>query len=38
MQDFLTGNTLTGSHDLPQHGVLVLGEKPETKAEAVSEA
>jgi beta-galactosidase len=33
MQDILTGNTLTGSHDLPQHGVLVLGEKPGTKAE-----
>ena len=34
MHDYLTGNTLTGSYDLPPHGVLVLDEQPEMKAEA----
>ena len=29
MHDFLTGNTFTGSYDLPAHGVLVLDEQPE---------
>jgi beta-galactosidase len=37
MHDYLTGNTLTGSYDLPQHGVLVLDEKPEAKVEPFSE-
>ncbi|HVR35523.1 MAG TPA: beta-galactosidase [Methylomirabilota bacterium] len=27
MHDFLTGNTFTGTYDLPPHGVLVLDEK-----------
>jgi beta-galactosidase len=29
MHDFLSGNTFTGSYDLPPHGVLVLDEQPE---------
>lgn len=27
MHDFLTGQTFTGNHDLPPHGVLVLDER-----------
>ena len=34
MHDYLNGNTLTGSYDLPEHGVLVLDEQAETKADA----
>ena len=33
MHDFLTGNTLTGTYDLPEHGVLVLDEPAERKKE-----
>jgi len=32
MHDYLTGNTFSGSYDLPPHGVLVLDEHPEPKA------
>jgi len=28
MHDYLTGTTITGSYDLPPHGVLVLDERP----------
>jgi len=33
MHDYLTGNTFSGSYDLPPHGVLVLDEHPEVKPE-----
>jgi beta-galactosidase len=29
MHDFLSGNTFSGTYDLPPHGVLVLDEQPE---------
>ena len=32
MHDYLTGNTFSGSYDLPPHGVLVLDEHPEPRA------
>jgi beta-galactosidase len=32
MHDYLTGNTFSGSYDLPPHGVLVLDDHPEPKA------
>ena len=38
MHDFLTGNTFSGNYDLPPHGVLVLDEHPEVKAEPVPAA
>lgn len=38
MHDFLTGNTFSGNYDLPPHGVLVLDEHPEAKAEPPGEA
>lgn len=38
MHDQLTGNTISGTFDLPSHGVLVLAEPPETKAEATPAA
>jgi beta-galactosidase len=31
MHDFLTGNSVVGSQEIPPHGVLVLDEHPETK-------
>lgn len=31
MHDYLTGNTFSGSYDLPPHGILVLDEHPEVK-------
>ena len=31
MHDYLTGNTFSGSYDLPPHGVLVLDEHLEAK-------
>jgi beta-galactosidase len=36
MHDFLTGNTFTGSYDLPPHGVLVLDEQPEASHAAAA--
>jgi beta-galactosidase len=33
MHDYLTGNTFSGSYDIPPHGVLVLDEHPEVKQE-----
>jgi beta-galactosidase len=33
MHDYLTGNTFSGSYDIPPHGVLVLDEHPEIKPE-----
>jgi beta-galactosidase len=38
MHDYLTGNTFSGSYDLPPHGVLVLDEHPEVKTEQPAEA
>ena len=32
MHDFLTGNTITGTYDLPPHGVLVLDEHEKEQA------
>jgi beta-galactosidase len=37
MHDYLTGNTFSGSYDIPPHGVLVLDEHPEIKPEAQPE-
>ena len=36
MHDYLTGSTFTGSYDLPPHGILVLDEHPEGKAETTT--
>ena len=33
MHDFLTGNTFSGNYDLQPHGVLVLDEHAQTKAQ-----
>lgn len=38
MHDFLTGNTFSGNYDLPPHGVLVLDEHPEAKADPLGES
>ena len=37
MHDYLTGNTFSGSYDLPPHGILVLDEHPDAKPEATTE-
>jgi beta-galactosidase len=34
MHDFLTGNNIVGNYDIAPHGVLVIDEHPEVKAEA----
>jgi beta-galactosidase len=34
MHDFLTGNNIVGNYDIAPHGVLVIDEHPEAKAEA----
>jgi len=38
MHDYLTGNTFSGSFDLPPHGVLVLDEHPEPKSTQATES
>jgi beta-galactosidase len=38
MHDFLTGQTFTGSYDMPPHGVLVLDEQPEHRHAAAENA
>ena len=36
MHDLLTGASITGGHELPPHGVLILDEHPEVRAEAAA--
>jgi hypothetical protein len=36
MHDYLTGTTISGSYDLPPHGVLVVDEHLQTKGATTS--